>query len=155
MFFISHRGNINGPNPEKENHPDYIKAALKAGFQTEIDVWYVNNKFILGHDKPQYETTKYFLSNNKLWCHAKNIEAVSKFASYGNLIHFFFHDTDACTLTSRGWVWAYPGQPLLSKKFIAVLPERFCLKSKEDMLLPAGGICSDYVQEYQETIKII
>jgi len=28
MKLIAHRGNINGPNPEKENHPDYINTAI-------------------------------------------------------------------------------------------------------------------------------
>ena len=28
MKLISHRGNLKGPNPEQENHPDYIWDAL-------------------------------------------------------------------------------------------------------------------------------
>ena len=54
MILISHRGNIMGPNPEQENHPDYIREALNIGYDVEIDVWYTD-KFMLGHDKPQYE----------------------------------------------------------------------------------------------------
>jgi hypothetical protein len=52
MILISHRGNLNGPNPERENHPDYIWEALRAGFEVEIDVWWVEGKFKLGHDEP-------------------------------------------------------------------------------------------------------
>ena len=37
MFFISHRGNISGPNKEYENKPEYIKKALTMGFDCEID----------------------------------------------------------------------------------------------------------------------
>lgn len=29
MLFISHRGNINGANPTKENNPQYIEEALQ------------------------------------------------------------------------------------------------------------------------------
>ena len=29
MIFISHRGNIEGPNPEKENMPEYIVQRFK------------------------------------------------------------------------------------------------------------------------------
>ena len=32
MILISHRGNLTGKNPERENHPDYIKEALDLGF---------------------------------------------------------------------------------------------------------------------------
>jgi hypothetical protein len=52
MKLIAHRGNINGSNPEKENHPDYINEAIKLGHNVEIDVWFINNKFYLGHDDP-------------------------------------------------------------------------------------------------------
>jgi hypothetical protein len=55
MILISHRGNISGPNPERENHPDYILEALQAGYEVEIDVWFVDGKFKLGHDGPQYD----------------------------------------------------------------------------------------------------
>ena len=43
MILISHRGNINGKNPEKENHPDYIWVAIQAGYEVEIDVWFKDN----------------------------------------------------------------------------------------------------------------
>ena len=55
MKLISHRGNTSGPNPEKENSPEYIIAALLAGYEVEIDVWFENGKFMLGHSEPQYE----------------------------------------------------------------------------------------------------
>ena len=55
MKLISHRGNLNGPNKEHENHPDYIWEALQAGYEVEIDVWWVDGKFKLGHDEPQYD----------------------------------------------------------------------------------------------------
>lgn len=149
MIYISHRGNINGPNSNKENHPDYLKQAIRQGYQVELDVWVNGGKYSLGHDSPQYEIDKSFLHNPKMWCHAKNMEAVSELTSRGNLIHCFFHDTDDCTLTSRGWIWTYPGKEILSKKSIAVVPER--VSGWEFGL--AGGICSDYVQSYQKNIK--
>jgi hypothetical protein len=144
MIYISHRGNLNGPNSSKENHPDYLKEALKQGFQVELDVWFVNGKFSLGHNYPEYEVEKNFLSNNKFWCHAKNIDAITEITSKGNLIHCFFHDTDDCTLTSRGWIWTYPGKPILGKRAIAVMPE---ISLGWDIKL-AGGICSDYIKDY-------
>lgn len=154
MIYISHRGNITGPNSSRENHPDYLKEAIKKGYQVELDVWFQNKKFYLGHDTPEYEINKSFLSNSKFWCHAKNVEAINELTSQGNLIHCFFHDTDACTLTSRGWIWAYPGTHLLGKKMIAVMPERIYSRSEEHMLLVAGGLCSDYVEDFQKSLKL-
>ena len=143
MLYIAHRGNINGPNLEKENHPDYLKLSLSKGYHAEVDVWLINNKFILGHDVPQYEVDKKFLINSKFWCHAKNIEAISALSEQGYLIHSFFHDQDKCTLTSQGWIWTYPGQPVLCKRAIAVMPER---ASSDFDFSKSGGICSDFVE---------
>ena len=55
MILISHRGNISGENPEKENHPEYIDKAISLGYDVEIDVWDDSGKIVLGHDVPQYE----------------------------------------------------------------------------------------------------
>ena len=70
MKLIAHRGNINGPNPERENSPDYIKEALDKGFDVEIDVWKINGSYFLGHDAPEYRIEFGFLMNDRLWCHA-------------------------------------------------------------------------------------
>ena len=61
MHFISHRGNLNGPNKNLENKPNYIKEALDKGFDVEIDVWLSKEKFYLGHDEPLYETDVNFI----------------------------------------------------------------------------------------------
>ena len=55
MRLISHRGNINGKQPDLENEPKYINDALKQGYDVEIDLWFVDGFFWLGHDEPQYE----------------------------------------------------------------------------------------------------
>jgi hypothetical protein len=47
MILIAHRGNLNGPNKESENMPDYINIAIEKGFYVEIDVWLINNKLFL------------------------------------------------------------------------------------------------------------
>jgi len=65
MIYIAHRGNTQGPNPDKENHPDYLRDAVRKGYDVELDVWLINGKYILGHDAPQYEVPDYFLENNK------------------------------------------------------------------------------------------
>jgi hypothetical protein len=148
MILISHRGNINGKNPEKENHPDYIWVAIQAGYEVEIDVWFKDNKFMLGHDEPQYEFPFELMQNHysKLWLHCKNLEALEMFLTLdatGGKLNYFWHESDKVTLTSKNIMWAYPGtQPL--KGSIAVLPEW-----KEDDTSQCAGICSDYIEKYK------
>lgn len=141
MILISHRGNIDGKIPEYENNPNYIQAALELGYDVEVDVWFVDGKFMLGHDKPQYETDYKFLMNEKLWCHAKSLDALFEMKKYA--IHYFWHETDTVTLTSKNYVWAYPGkQPI--KGSIACMPEL-----ENDNVLLCKGICSDYIKRYK------
>ena len=143
MILISHRGNINGKIPSKENEPFYIKDAIHLGYDVEVDVWYSNNTFWLGHDNPEYQIGLYFLLENadKLWCHAKNIEAIVEMKKE-KTINCFWHQKDDITLTSKGYIWAYPGkQPI--KNSIAVMPEIY-----NDDLDKCIGICSDYISNY-------
>ena len=42
---ISHRGNLNGGVPNKENNPKYVLSSIEKGFETEIDVWFLNNQY--------------------------------------------------------------------------------------------------------------
>lgn len=144
MILISHRGNINGKNIPLENNPDYIKDAIHLGYDVEVDIWYSNNTFWLGHDNPEYQIGLYFLLENsdKLWCHAKNIEAIVEMKKEKN-INCFWHQKDDITLTSKGYIWAYPGkQPI--KNSIAVLPEIY-----QDNLDVCKGICSDHIINYK------
>jgi len=145
MKYIAHRGNLNGPNPNKENNPDYITEALKQGYDVEIDVWYEDNRYFLGHDKPQYEVDIGFLKNSSFWCHAKNIDALNMMLNYN--INCFWHEDDSVTLTSKGLIWTYPGK-LLTKMSICVMPEvigneYFNSKPWKE----CHGVCSDYVKE--------
>ena len=65
MLFISHRGNINGPNHKEENKIDYILNALNEMYEVEVDLWFKNNKFYLGHDEPQFEISIDFFEKKK------------------------------------------------------------------------------------------
>lgn len=141
MILISHRGNTNGKIKNEENRPDYIEDALRLGFNVEIDVWFKDAEFYLGHDEPQYKIDYKFLVNEKLWCHAKNIDALLEMKKYA--IHYFWHEEDTLTLTSKNYIWAYPGkQPI--KRSIAVMPEL-----NNDDVSQCIGICSDYILKYK------
>lgn len=146
MIYISHRGNINGKNEVRENSPEYIIEAVEMGYDVEIDIWSVDGKLWLGHDGPQYETTLQWLNErkDKLWIHCKNIEALelANWFKSDTKLNYFWHQTDTVTLTSQGFIWAYPGkQPI--KDSIAVLPELY-----NDDVSECYGICSDIIGEY-------
>tara|TARA_B100000674_G_C37416972_1_gene723273 strand:- start:117 stop:548 length:432 start_codon:yes stop_codon:yes gene_type:complete len=141
MYFISHRGNINGIEKERENNPLYINEAINKGYDVEVDVRFEKNKFYLGHDKNQFEISKDFLENKKIWCHAKTGEALIALKSID--AHFFWHQEDDYTITSKGYFWTYPGKKLL-KNSICVLPENS--KYKE---INCSGICSDYIERFK------
>ena len=142
MFFISHRGNLEGPIRSEENKIDYINNAINQNFDVEIDVWFKNNNFYLGHDEPQYKIPLEFLKNKKLWVHTKNLECFYELTNFD--VNFFWHEEDKIVLTSKGFLWNYPGTQL-SKKSICVLPERAPEKKPE-----CAGICSDYIKEYYD-----
>ena len=103
MKLISHRGNINGKQPNKENAPFYINNALKLGYNVEIDIWWYNNSFYLGHDIPTYKIGVKYLHDYRLWCHAKNLEAIVEMSKHPT-IHYFWHQSDDYTLTSESLI---------------------------------------------------
>lgn len=142
MFFISHRGNISGPNKEYENKPEYIKKALTMGFDCEIDAWFLNEQWFLGHDYPQYKIKQYFLLEDGLWIHAKNLSALSKLTALD--VNYFWHQGDSYTLTSKKYIWTYPGFEL-SKKSICVMPETV----PDFAITDCAGICSDFIEDYK------
>jgi len=154
MKLIAHRGNIDGPNPSEENNPEYIEDAIENGFDVEVDIWFSSQtkKFFLGHDRPEYQIDVFWLAKNinKLWIHCKNIEALYEFSANMSGYNYFWHDTDKYTLTSKKYIWTYPGQPYTPKS-IMVMPESMKVfptfeTELEDMkAYNCYGICSDYV----------
>jgi hypothetical protein len=143
MKLISHRGNLKGPNPDRENTIDYIQEALDLGYDVEIDVWISGASIYLGHDSPE---TKIHLAwllerGDKLWIHCKNISAMVYLKEYGDL-NVFWHENDKVTLTSKSFIWAFPGMQPISKS-IAVLPEMY-----EEKVDSCCGVCSDYIVNY-------
>ena len=146
MILISHRGNINGRNELRENSIEYISEALNSGFDVEIDVWYKDGEWFLGHNGPENYVVLDFLKNDKLWCHAKNIEALNRMLK--NNINCFWHQEDDVTLTSNGYIWTYPGKEL-TEKSIVVMPEKYLEKWWKYDFKDLSGICSDHIGSYE------
>lgn len=153
MRLIAHRGNINGPNSLRENHPDYIDEAISKGYDVEIDIRYspLVNKMYLGHDVSTYGVNPYWLSErmDKLWIHCKNIDALYYFSSNMDAYNYFWHQQDYFTLTSKKYIWTYPNQPYTSRSII-VMPEYGMKHEELEKLIDfktynCYAICSDYV----------
>ena len=141
-ILISHRGNLTGKQPELENTPNYINAALAAGFKCEVDVFCHDNKLYLGHDLAQTETSVSYLQQVGIIAHAKNLDALAAMLQAN--IHCFYHHNDNYTLTSRNWIWAFPGKPgTFVHPCIAVLPENYATD-----VTNFDGVCSDFIEQY-------
>ena len=140
MNIISHRGNLNGPEPKLENSEAYIIKALASGFDTDIDLWFQDGVLFLGHYTPTYQTNLDFLNKykNKLWIHCKNLEALNYLLEQDGM-NFFWHETDAYTLTSRGYIWTYFDKPV-AKNNVLVLKGEI---KKEDLPV-CYGVCTDF-----------
>jgi hypothetical protein len=149
MILIAHRGLVNGPDSNLENLPGRILLSLQAGHDCEIDVRYIDGKWMLGHDNPDYEVPFEFLEQPGLWIHAKNIEALYELGKT-NLV-YFWHQEDDFTLTSNGYIWTYPGKPLTSRS-VMVLPEWQDNTLKNIINVNCFGICSDYPEKIKQIL---
>ena len=142
MILISHRGNISGIDKQSENKPDYILNALNFGYDVEIDIWHYKNELYLGHDEPTILLPEELLEHkDKLWFHAKNLDALTKLEKLS--VHYFWHQNDDITITSKGYWWTYPGKKLFNNS-ICVLPEKF----NQD-ISSCAGCCSDVIGRYK------
>lgn len=144
MKIISHRGNLNGSDPDTENSPNQTIKALSLNFEVEVDVWYINKEWYLGHDKPQYKIDISFLENKKLWCHAKNKDAL--FELNKTNIHHFWHQNDYYTLTSKGVIWTFPNKKV-PKNGVALLFNNI------EQIPDCKAICVDNPMYYRNILK--
>lgn len=149
MKLISHRGNLTGSNPIRENSIDYIEDAIFEGFDVEIDLRVEDDICYLGHDEPQYTVTMEWMRKYKdvLWIHCKNLNALEKLSNSSVKFNYFWHQEDDYTLTSRNYIWTYPGKSYTLRS-VVVMPE---WEKNVDQFVDLRsyncyGICSDYVE---------
>lgn len=165
MRIISHRGNLDGPNPSYENHPEYINGAISNGFKVEVDLWETvgdaTGAFYLGHDEPIHKLFEF--SYDHIY-HCKDLRTFLYMDSLGIYpkFEFFYHTEEAIVHTSYNWRWIHPNflrvaslvkRPEKLNKSIAVLPEQTDLTNEE--LMRFGGICTDYPLQYKEVIDYL
>jgi hypothetical protein len=146
MILISHRGNIEGKNLELENNPFHIDKIISLGYDVELDVRLINDRWYLGHDEGQYSIQIEWMINRSknIWVHCKNINSIEFLISKKIDLNFFWHQNDDLTLTSKNFIWSFPGkQPI--KNSISVMPEIH----NED-ISHCCGICSDFIINYKK-----
>jgi hypothetical protein len=150
MKLIAHRGNLDGKHPSKENHPEYIDAAIFAGYDSEIDLRSNGTNLFLGHNGFEYQiSTNYLLDRiDKLWVHCKDRQAFDIALQYN--LNCFWHSNDDYTLTKAGYVWAFPGKFSTEYNCVMVLPETVW-SLKEIVNFKTFGICSDIVKKIKES----
>lgn len=151
MKLISHRGNMVGPVPSRENVPSYIDTAISAGYEVEIDIRYIDGKFYLGHDTPDYEVSENWIKKRKdsLWIHCKNLEA-STFFSKTDII-FFCHTSDSFVLTSNNYVWVHDLKMSIDDRCIIPLLDDTDISKYKNRLVYA--ICTDYINFAEYDLK--
>lgn len=143
MKIISHRGNIYGPDKTKENNPIHLIDVINKGFDVEIDVWFISNKWMLGHDFPEYEVNIEFLNKKEFWLHAKNGDAFYKLLNE-KILNVFWHTNEDWILTSKGYIWTYPNKKLYPNS-VCVLPEL----GYDGEIKNCFAICSDFIYKYK------
>ena len=143
MKAISHRGNIKGPVPDKENRPSYIDCAIGNGYDVEIDVRSIDGELWLGHDEPQYKIEHKWLQRRRknLWIHCKNLQAAKECWEY----QAFCHSLDPYVYTSNGKIWLHdlfnPSMKIDDDVIIPLMddPDLYILHNVEPY-----GVCTDY-----------
>jgi len=140
---ISHRGNIRGPIPDKENRPSYIDCAIGSGYNVEIDVRSINGELWLGHDGPQYKVEHRWLRERReyLWLHCKNMEAAIECWTYQS----FCHSNDPFTYTSTGKIWLHDLSMKINTNTIIPLIELDQVEIYKSIIEEVPfAICTDY-----------
>lgn len=168
MIFIAHRGNIYGPT-EEENKPEYVQEALKAGFHAEVDVWLSDDdEYWLGHDVPQYKVPFQFLVDNRIWCHAKDIDTFMDLAQHSQ-IQAFYQNDDLISLTTNGYFWCHQAAPKYGPRSIITFlgiagsytntyaicsdycfPSQVSLNPPKLILIDVDGVMTDGSKSYND-----
>ena len=147
MILISHRGNIDSINPEKENTHFYIDDAILKGYDVEIDIWKIENKLFLGHDIPEHETSISWLKERKekLWVHCKNFDALSYLVKED--IRVFYHSKEEYTILNNRVIWAHNLEKVDKNCIIPLLTLEQVEKWKPQQVY---GVCSDFVYQFKQ-----
>ena len=143
--FIAHRGNVVGKFVPDENKPAKIEELNRKGIPCEIDVWYIDGKYWLGHDAPETEISFEWLMGSLplRLIHCKHREALDilhrECGRLGYDVNLFYHTVEHYALTSRGQIIVHPDHACLPDS-IEMMPE---MSKQRDMKNRSNVVCSD------------
>ena len=142
MILISHRGNLNGLNPERENTKEYVQEAINRGYQVEIDIRAKNDLLFFGHDTPDREVDQSWLCERRefLWIHCKDFDSLSMLIDSN--LRTFFHEKESYSIISNKLIWAHDLSKFNSRCIIPLLSEEQVVSWRQQ---PVFGICSDFI----------
>ena len=153
MKIISHRGNINGPVLDRENRPSYIDCALQLGYDVEVDIRFINNKFWLGHDTANYEVNTIWIMKRKenLWFHCKDLTSAVELERLDPTINKFCHISDPYVIVSTGKLWVHDLSLDLNNMCIIPLLSLDDINNNNNNNLIYNkniyGVCTDFPQK--------
>ena len=150
MIFISHRGNLDGVNTQRENEPAYIEECLSKGFHCEIDLRMKDGVPYLGHDTPDYPVSAEWIRKRwyYLWIHVKEYQALIWLMKNCPGTNYFCHESDRYTLISNGLIWSHDLENQMNDKCIIPLLSRESVMSYNQTGFV--GVCSDYIYDCVE-----
>ena len=145
MKLISHRGNFSGIYSDRENKPSYIDTTLSLGYDVEVDIRYVNDKFYLGHDNPDFLVSEKWITERKdyIWFHCKDLLSAQKFKKMDCEIKYFCHSSDDFVLTSTNHTWVHNLELELDDTCIIPLLDIKSIENYNNQLVYA--ICTDFI----------
>lgn len=153
MKIISHRGNLKGIVPNKENRPSYIDSAIGSGYEVEVDIRYIHGEFWLGHDTPDYKIDKMWILSriNDIWYHCKNLDVAIQLKKLTCNIKYFCHSQDSYIITSTNHFWVHDLSLNLDENcIIPLLDEESVLKFNDKIIY---AVCTDYVDLCKFSLK--
>ena len=153
MKLISHRGNIKEPLPNKENSPSYIDSALSSGYDVEVDIRFIDNKFYLGHDNPDYVVSELWLEKrkSKLWLHCKDLDSAIQLSKNKNNFIYFCHNSDPYVLTSNNLIWVHNINLNICERTIIPLLNIDDINKFKNKI--PYGVCTDYITYCEYNLK--
>lgn len=82
-----------------------------------------------------------------MWIHCKNFEALDYFSKQKENYNYFWHQEDDFTITSKGFIWTYPGKEVGDLSVIVDL--------EGDSVYNCYAICSDYLTKEEQCTNIL
>jgi hypothetical protein len=149
---ISHRGNINGVNTERENEQTYLQEAIEAGYDVELDIRRLNHTLWFGHDGPTHMASMAWLLNykNNLWIHTKNFDAMD-FLIEHNFRVFYHQIEDHVVIGNTRIIWSRAISEASTRSMIPLL-SMDDINQVDIKSLNVYAICSDFVQTIKERL---